>query len=110
MVLSPMKYFQNVFDFFKLHFTSDLTQHVRNIFNYTHGVVDEDKTESKIHKIVRNSTYEVYEWQQSLTWQEVLEIQDTCKEAMKLWRYKLANSEQDFRTINPLLYFSSEIS
>jgi hypothetical protein len=54
----------------------------------------------------RDSKQAPFHWAKDLTFNEVKYIQDSCKEALKLWGYKEAsNASELLHNFNPLLPF-----
>jgi hypothetical protein len=53
--------------------------------------------EGEWQRTYRNSSVVPFQWMKELTFTEVQEIQNNCKEAMMLWGYREANSSQQLQ-------------
>ena len=65
-------------------------------------------TKSTHSRNYKYNTYRItksvpYHWREDLTFDEVVRIQDACKQAMKLWGYKLAQNETEQMSFDPIL-------
>jgi len=59
-------------------------------------------THSHIFNTYRITKSVPYHWREDLSFDEVVHIQDACKQAMKLWGYKLALNKTEQLTFDPI--------
>ena len=105
-----MNTLRSIFDFFHLNFTAQLKSDIYKTFSLSGSSTKKITRPDTPYSLERNPKFEMYEWQRSLTWQQVKAIQDRCKEAMRLWGYRMANSENDYKDISPILRFDQDIA
>ena len=53
----------------------------------------------------RDSKTVPFQWKKKLSFAQVKTIQASCGEAMKLWGYKMANSNEELAILEPTLTF-----
>lgn len=82
-----------VLSFFGLPFNEEIKKFLDSHTKEQNGKIDAFST-------FRNTTSKPIEWLKELSWDSVSRIQLTpgCDEAMKLWGYKLANSEDELKS------------
>ena len=54
------------------------------------------------HEIKRNSNSTLNEWKEGLSWPEIQDIQEQCKDAMKLWGYELISAQEELRNTSSI--------
>ena len=57
----------------------------------------------------RDSRRTPFEWKNILNIERVQSIQRECREAMKLWGYKVANNDTKLSKFNPLLNLTNKL-
>lgn len=58
----------------------------------------------------RDSKTAPFAWREKLSMKEVEDIQDQCQEAMKLWGYKMVQTEEELLTFSPVLELETDFS
>ncbi|KAG5683002.1 hypothetical protein PVAND_012314 [Polypedilum vanderplanki] len=95
--LSPYDMTQEVLQFYGLAFDDRVSE-----FLDTHT----KQNVGGVSSTFRDSKQAPFHWTKELPWNEVSYIQDSCKEAMRLWGYKeAANASELMNNFNPLLPF-----
>lgn len=95
--LSPYDVTQEILQFYGLPFDERVSE-----FLDTHTKANVGGVSSTF----RDSKSAPFHWAKELPFNEVKYIQDSCKEAMRLWGYKDAsNASELLRNFNPLLPF-----
>jgi hypothetical protein len=93
--LSPYDITQEILQFYGLAFDERVSE-----FLDTHTKTNVGGVSSTF----RDSKSAPFHWAKELPYNEVKYIQDSCKEAMRLWGYKEANNASELlRNFNPLL-------
>lgn len=102
--VSPFNITQDVFQFYGLSFD----KHVKD-YLYTHTDVNQTKSQQEINirtNRVRNSKSTPFHWIKELHFDEVEKIQENCKEAMRVWGYKMVHDinelQHNFSPVLPL--------
>lgn len=93
--LSPFDGTQEILQFYGLSFDERVSE-----FLDTHTKANVGGVSSTF----RDSKSAPFHWTKELPYLEVKYIQDSCKEAMRVWGYKHANNESELKNnFNPLL-------
>ena len=50
----------------------------------------------------RNPKETPFHWKENLNYKKIQDIQSVCVQAMKLWGYRMVDSETDLKVIEPL--------
>lgn len=62
------------------------------------------------HSTYRDTSARIFRWKNTLTYDQILDIQDKCHDALKLWGYKEAQSQHELETnFNPIYPFGSDL-
>lgn len=95
--MSPYEKVEEIFDFFGLHFHDK----VKNFLDlHTKSNV------GGVSSTFRDSKSAPFHWRQDLNYSEVQYIEESCKDAMALWGYVKAKSENHLKDMNPLTTYS----
>jgi Sulfotransferase domain len=96
--LEPYKVVRNIFQFYGLPFDQRVTDFLDTHTNASTG----NKFSTS-----RDSKSGAFKWTKDLSYNEVNDIQKSCKIAMELWGYKEANNDSELQdNFNPLLPFN----
>jgi hypothetical protein len=96
--LEPYKVVREIFQFYGLSFD-------QRVINYLDTHTKASKGDE--YSTFRDSKSTVFRWTKDLSYNEVNDIQKSCKIAMKLWGYEKANNASELQdNFNPLLPFT----
>lgn len=90
---NPMTAFKSITNFFGLHFTKTMKDLVTNSTN-----VSSHNDQPSLWSTKRDPMFEEMQWRQELPWEDIVEIQDDCREAMKLWGYNTVTHKEQLAT------------
>ena len=98
MALSPLNMTRDILDFYGLSFDDKVKEYLD-----THT----ERSDVKLFSTFRNSKKIPFHWIKKLTFDEVEDIQNNCKEAMDLYGYKMAESASELSNdFVPFIAFS----
>ena len=76
-------------------------------FLINHTQKDKYQSKPEVWNTFRNPKATPFHWMQSLTFDQIVKVQNECQQALKLWGYRIFSTPEELKAINnPLLEFS----
>ena len=91
---------QEVFSFLGLGLTEASKK-----FLIDHTQKEKYKAKPEVWNTFRNPKDTPFHWRESLTWDQIVQVQKDCHQVLKLWGYRVINTKEDLKS-NPLLKFN----